>query len=44
MSAGAGNLKTAELIPIDKNVGQVVLQNELQEVITGTGIVQPYFS
>ena len=37
VSAGTGNLKTAELIPIDKNVGQVVLQNELQEVITGTG-------
>ena len=37
VSAGAGNLETAELIPIDKNVGQVVLQNELQEVITGTG-------
>ena len=35
--AGAGNLKTAELIPIDENVCQVVLQNKLQEVITGTG-------
>ena len=35
MSAGAGNLKTAELVPIDKNVGQVVVQNELQEAVRG---------
>ena len=37
MRASASDLETAELVPIDKNVGQVVLQNELQEVITGTG-------
>ena len=35
--AGAGNLKTAELIPIDENVGQVVFQNHFQEVIARSG-------
>ena len=36
MSAGAGDLKAAELIPIEKNVGQVVLQNDFRKVIAWT--------
>lgn len=36
MSAGAGDLGAAERIPIEKNVGQVVLQNDFQKVIAWT--------
>ena len=37
MSASASDLKAAELIPIDKDVAQLVLQNELQEFVARTG-------
>jgi hypothetical protein len=37
VSAGAGDLEAAELVPIEKNVGQVVLQNDFQKVIAGSG-------
>ena len=34
MSACASDLETAELVPIDQNVSQIVLQNELQKFVT----------
>ena len=37
MSACACNLKAAELVSIDKDVAQLVLQNELQKFVTRTG-------
>ena len=33
MSASASDLKAAELVPIDKNVAQLVLQNHFQKLI-----------
>ena len=37
MSASASDLEAAELVPIQENVGQVVLQNHFQEVIARSG-------
>ena len=37
MCASAGDLEAAELVPIDKNVGQIVLQNHFQKLVARTG-------
>ena len=37
MRASASDLEAAELIPIQENIGQVVLQNHFQEVIARSG-------
>lgn len=37
MSACSRDLETAELIPIEKNVGQVVFQNHFQKLVAGFG-------
>ena len=37
MSTCSRDLETAELIPIDKNVAQLVLQNHFQKFVAGFG-------
>lgn len=37
MSASSRDLETAELVPIEKNVGQVVFQNHFQKFVAGFG-------
>ena len=38
MSASAGDLEAAELVSIDKDVGQVILEDELDQIVTGGGM------
>jgi hypothetical protein len=38
VSAGAGDLEAGELVAIDEDISQAVLQNEVQEGITGGGV------
>ena len=37
MRASASDLEAAELVPVDEDVGQVVLQNHFQKFIAGSG-------
>ena len=37
MSACSSDLETAELVPIDQDVGQVILQNHFQKFVAGCG-------
>ena len=37
MSACSSDLETAELVPIDQDVGQVILQNLFQKLVARTG-------
>ena len=37
MSACSSDLETAELVPIDQDVGQVILQNHFQKLVARTG-------
>ncbi len=37
MSTSAANMEAAELVPIDKNVAQLVLQNHFQKLVARTG-------
>ena len=38
MSSGACDPVAAELIPVYQNVGQVIIQTELQQTVTGRGM------
>lgn len=37
MCTCSGDPVTAAFVPVDENVGQVIVQTELQETVTGTG-------
>ena len=38
MRSGSRYLKYSSFVPIDENVGQVVVQNELQKLVCGSGM------
>ena len=38
VGAGAGDLEAAVLIAVQQNVGQVMLQNHFQKLVTGSGV------